>query len=269
MRRENTDYWNLAIPGVGAAPIKSYLTLITLFVIVIGPVNYCRAASPPTAVPAVGDGAGRCGPGDGCAARLRAGQRRPGRAGAGPQLSPTSTSVAARRWPGRDSRTTPAWRRPAAWRFPRMWPAIRSSSSPTSTWEHSAVCCGTTSRSCWSGYMASRSTAQFMVVQSRPSTLRAAGVRARAGRRPAPPRVTNGLNTTIEQLALRDTHGKYYRADERPNRARTCRCRPRTRRGCSGSSRDPLAGPTARPSRPAMTRATTPAASASQPLLLR
>jgi hypothetical protein len=40
MHRENPDYWNWIVPGVGRAPVGSYLLLITLFVIVIGPVNY-------------------------------------------------------------------------------------------------------------------------------------------------------------------------------------------------------------------------------------
>lgn len=38
--RENNDYWNFNIPGVGRAPVGSYLILITLFVIAIGPLNY-------------------------------------------------------------------------------------------------------------------------------------------------------------------------------------------------------------------------------------
>lgn len=38
--RENPQYWNLLIPGVGSAPVSSFLVLISLFVIVIGPVNY-------------------------------------------------------------------------------------------------------------------------------------------------------------------------------------------------------------------------------------
>jgi hypothetical protein len=40
LHRENLDYWNWIVPGVGRAPVGSYLLLITLFVIVIGPVNY-------------------------------------------------------------------------------------------------------------------------------------------------------------------------------------------------------------------------------------
>ncbi len=38
--RDNDDYWNFLIPGVGAAPVMAFRILITLFVIVIGPVNY-------------------------------------------------------------------------------------------------------------------------------------------------------------------------------------------------------------------------------------
>ncbi len=38
--RDNPQYWNLLIPGVGDAPVNSFLVLISLFVIVIGPVNY-------------------------------------------------------------------------------------------------------------------------------------------------------------------------------------------------------------------------------------
>ena len=38
--RENPQYWNLLIPGVGEAPVTSFLVLISLFVVVIGPVNY-------------------------------------------------------------------------------------------------------------------------------------------------------------------------------------------------------------------------------------
>lgn len=38
--RDNDSFWNFMIPGVGKAPVNSYLVLITLFVIVIGPVNY-------------------------------------------------------------------------------------------------------------------------------------------------------------------------------------------------------------------------------------
>jgi len=38
--RENRSYWNFLIPGVGLPPVNAFRILITLFVIIIGPVNY-------------------------------------------------------------------------------------------------------------------------------------------------------------------------------------------------------------------------------------
>ncbi|MHC2071052.1 hypothetical protein ACYFX5_26565 [Bremerella sp. T1] len=38
--RENPGFWEFLIPGVGVAPVTTFELLITLFVIVIGPVNY-------------------------------------------------------------------------------------------------------------------------------------------------------------------------------------------------------------------------------------
>lgn len=38
--RDNQDYWNFMIPGIGLPPVGLFQVLITLFVIVIGPVSY-------------------------------------------------------------------------------------------------------------------------------------------------------------------------------------------------------------------------------------
>jgi hypothetical protein len=40
LQRPNVDYWNFLIPGVGLAPVKSFLLFISLFAAIIGPVNY-------------------------------------------------------------------------------------------------------------------------------------------------------------------------------------------------------------------------------------
>ena len=40
LHRTNDDYWTFLIPGVGEAPVVSFLLLVSLFAIVIGPVNY-------------------------------------------------------------------------------------------------------------------------------------------------------------------------------------------------------------------------------------
>jgi hypothetical protein len=39
-QRTNPDYWKLLIPGVGEAPVISYLLFVSLFAVVIGPINY-------------------------------------------------------------------------------------------------------------------------------------------------------------------------------------------------------------------------------------
>jgi hypothetical protein len=40
LQRTNADYWKLLIPGVGEAPIISFLLLVSLFAVAIGPINY-------------------------------------------------------------------------------------------------------------------------------------------------------------------------------------------------------------------------------------
>jgi hypothetical protein len=37
---ENRDYWDLLIPGVGLPPVNAFRVLITLFAVLVGPVNY-------------------------------------------------------------------------------------------------------------------------------------------------------------------------------------------------------------------------------------
>src|SRR5262249_24385644 len=40
LHRKNRDYWTFLIPDVGEAPVVSFLLLVSLCAIVIGPVNY-------------------------------------------------------------------------------------------------------------------------------------------------------------------------------------------------------------------------------------
>jgi hypothetical protein len=40
LQRENNDYWDFLIAGVGLAPVTQFQVLITLFVVAIGPINY-------------------------------------------------------------------------------------------------------------------------------------------------------------------------------------------------------------------------------------
>jgi hypothetical protein len=59
-----------------------------------------------------------------------------------------------------------------------------------------------------SGYLASRSTSQFMLIQSRPSTARLEIVPVADPS--APLRVINRLNTVVQKLGVRNADGKYY-----------------------------------------------------------
>jgi hypothetical protein len=40
LQRTNNDYWKILIPGVGEAPVVSFILLVSLFAVLIGPVNY-------------------------------------------------------------------------------------------------------------------------------------------------------------------------------------------------------------------------------------
>lgn len=40
LQRENRDFWDFLIPGVGLAPVTAFQVLITLFVLTIGPLNF-------------------------------------------------------------------------------------------------------------------------------------------------------------------------------------------------------------------------------------
>jgi hypothetical protein len=39
-QQQNPDFWNFVIPGVGEAPVFSFMTMIALFMLLIGPANY-------------------------------------------------------------------------------------------------------------------------------------------------------------------------------------------------------------------------------------
>jgi len=39
-RRENSDFWNFLVPGVGLVPVTAFRVLITIFMVAIGPLNY-------------------------------------------------------------------------------------------------------------------------------------------------------------------------------------------------------------------------------------
>jgi hypothetical protein len=44
LSRPNGDYWKMLVPGVGRAPVKSFIVLVSIFALVIGPLNYLLLA---------------------------------------------------------------------------------------------------------------------------------------------------------------------------------------------------------------------------------
>jgi hypothetical protein len=210
-RRDNSAYWDLSVPGVGAAPIKSYLALITLFAIIIGPVNYVllhrrrRLYLLLVTVPA---GAGLVtvallayalvSDGLGVRARIRSFTEIDQRSGQA--VAWARQSYYAGLAPSRGL-TFPA---DVACYPIEQFAGDRRSRHRNLLWDDQ--------QHLLSGYLSSRSTAQFMVVQSQPSKL---GLQiAAAADQSLPPQVTNRLNTQLLKVFLRDAQGHYYGASD-------------------------------------------------------
>jgi len=218
MVRQNPDYWNFLIPGVGLVPVTEFCVLITLFVLAIGPLNYwllrrwgrlhllvvtipLGAATVTLALFAyavVADGLGtrvrvrsvtRLDQSRGqavCWARLSY------YAGLAPRRGltfPDDVLVLPLEYaPVPDYRDAPL-RRELIWRQ------------------------GQDAQQQWfaSGWLSSRTPAQLLTVRSRPSRLGLELIRSPGN--PAPPRVKNGLGIRIEQLVVCSDDRKLYWAE--------------------------------------------------------
>ncbi len=122
--RENRDFWNLLIPGVGRVPLLEFQALITIFVLGIGPVNYFLlrrrrklhlliVTVPGIALLVTLLLLGYAVLADGLGVRVRR----------APTLK--STKGLAKPCAGRGSPTTRVWRRRRASPFQAMWPCCR------------------------------------------------------------------------------------------------------------------------------------------------
>jgi hypothetical protein len=207
--RENPQYWNLLIPGVGDAPVNSFLVLISLFVVVIGPVNYFmlqRRRKLYLLLLTVPLGAGIITSAlfiyavvnDGLGVRVRARSltqidqtngrtvswsRQSYYAGLAPSAGmsfPVDAAVYAI-----DHRPTGRYGQPKG--FGRL-----------TRWGNDQRLAG--------GYLKSRSTSQMMVIESRETKLRIVVDESNADS--ATPRVTNELGVSIERLLLRSSEGR-------------------------------------------------------------
>jgi len=218
MVRQNPDYWNLLIPGVGLVPVAEFCVLITLFVVGIGPLNYwllrrwgrlhllvvtipLGAATVTVALFAyavVADGLGtrvrvrsvtRLDQGRGqavCWARLSY------YAGLAPRRGltfPDDVLVLPLEYAPVPDYRDPPLRRELIWRE------------------------GQQGEQQWfaSGWLSSRTPAQLLTVRSRPSRLGLQLIRSPGN--PGPPQIRNGLGTRIEQLVVCSDDRKLYWAE--------------------------------------------------------
>ncbi len=207
--RENPQYWNLLIPGVGDAPVTSFLVLISLFVVVIGPVNYFllqRRRKLYLLLLTVPLGAGVITTAlfsyalvsDGLGVRLRARSLTRIDQTTGRTVSWSRQSYYAGLAPS------------AGMSFPLDAAVYPIDPQPTGRYGQPK---DLGRRLRWSneqrlaqGYLNSRSTAQVMVVESRDTDL---GIDVdEAGSGAITPRVTNRLGVDIEQLLIRSTDGR-------------------------------------------------------------
>ncbi len=214
MHRTNDDYWTFLIPGVGEAPVVSFLLLVSLFAIVIGPVNYIflgrsrRLYLLLLTVPAGATVVTLCLftyalLTDGLGVRLRA-----------------------RSFTELDQRTGQA----AAWSWQSYYAAIAPSEGlvfPEDTTvfpiEHQPSAFrdpnGVSGKLRWdegqhltAGYLKSRTAAQFMTQRA---TKSAAKLVVREGKSAGqPPEVQNLLGADVRYLLLRDSRGEYYGAQK-------------------------------------------------------
>jgi hypothetical protein len=214
--RDNTDFWNWLIPGVGLAPVTEFRILITLFVIIIGPVNYywlkrrgklhlLLVIVPLCALLVTSSLFGYALLADGLGVRVRArsftviDQQRgeavcwsrvtyyAGLSPSGGMSFPDDVAVMPIQPDGADGQR----RQP---NLGLIWSEKEQNLA--------------------SGWLRSRTQTQLLTVRSRAS---AAGVRwvapAKAG---DPPRIENHLETQIERLLLADDEGNHYRALDVP-----------------------------------------------------
>ena len=210
--RQNDDYWSFLIPGVGQAPVISFLLLVSLFAAVIGPVNYILLGRvrrlylllitvPAGAILVTSALFGYAVLTDGLGVRLRT-------------RSFTDLDQASGQAAGYSRQSYYASIAPSrGLQFPEDCTVFGiayeptngnrpDSSDETMAWDGQ--------QKLQSGFIASRTTVQYMVLRSTKSPARL-NVRESPGQ---PPQVENRLGSRIRFLLLRDRQGNYYSASD-------------------------------------------------------
>jgi hypothetical protein len=214
LHRTNDDYWTFLIPGVGEAPVVSFLLLVSLFAVLIGPVNYLLLSRaqrlylllitvPVGAVLVTGSLFAYALLTDGLGVRLRARSFTDLDQTSGRAVSWSRQSYYASIAPSRgldfptDTTVFRILHRPNT--GPRSGQAeqfIR--------WEDE--------QRLTDGYIASRTATQFMVLRATQSQDK---LTVREGSAvDVPPEVTNGLHTRIPLLVLHDSRDQWWLAED-------------------------------------------------------
>jgi hypothetical protein len=211
--RKNDDYWSFLIPGVGQAPVISFLLLVSLFAAIIGPVNYIllgRVRRLYLLLITVPAGAalitvalfGYAVLTDGLGVRLRS-------------RSFTDLDQASGQAAGFARQSYYASIAPSrGLEFPEDCTVFGIAYEPVNGNNrnaHSETIAWDGQQKLQSGFIASRTTVQYMVLRSTKSQARLAVRESPAGQ---PPRVENALGARIEYLLLRDRRGDYFTASE-------------------------------------------------------
>jgi hypothetical protein len=216
--RENADYWNFLIPGVGLVPVTEFCVLITLFMLGIGPLNYWllrRARRLSLLVATIPLGAAVVTAmlfayallADGLGTRVRVRSVTRLDQGRGQAVCWARLSYYAGLAP-RQGLTFPEDVTVFPLEYLPVGDALAASLRRELIWEQ-----GPQGEEQWfaSGWLNSRTPTQFLTVRSRPSRLGLELIRPPGDA--GPPRVKNGLGTRIEQLAVCADDRKLYWAE--------------------------------------------------------
>ena len=210
LQRVNRDYWKFLIPGVGLAPVKSFLILISLFALVIGPVNYVvlrrwrRIYLLMVTVPVGAAIVTACLLawailGDGLSTRVRIRSLTDVDQASGQTVSWSRHSYYAGMVPS------------GGFTFPLdalVYP-IEHIPKPGErrTVDRQLVWTSAGGQNYRNGYMGSRVNSQFLVGRSHPTSRRLELLSPMDGQ---PPHIENKLGTRLIQLLLRDADGNYF-----------------------------------------------------------
>jgi hypothetical protein len=219
LHRTNDDYWTFLIPGVGEAPVISFLLLVSLFAVLIGPVNYMilgRAQRLYLLLITVPVGAALVTGSlftyalltDGLGVRLRARTFT--------DLDQTNGRAVA--WSRQSYYASIAPSRGLS--FPTdatVFPILHLPNAGPRTGEPDKFIRWDEEQRLTDGYVASRTAGQFMVLRATESADKLA-VRE-GGATGQSPEVTNGLRTDIRLLVLHDSRDQWWIAENLADQA--------------------------------------------------